>query len=66
MEGIFRQNSSNYVEDDIYRRKISQVIAQKMCFFTKISKSREGHLKIVGFFTVKAIVLTLEYKTTDT
>ena len=37
-----------------------------MCFFTKISKSREGQLKIVGFFTVKAIVLTLEYKTTDT
>ena len=30
-----------------------------MCFFTKISKSREGHLKIVAFFTVKAIVLTL-------
>ena len=37
-----------------------------MCFFTKISKSREGHLKIVGFCTVKAIVLMLEYKTIDT
>lgn len=66
MEGIFRQNSSNYVEDYIYWRKISQVIAKKMYFFTKISKSREVHLKIIVFFTVKAIVLTLEYKTTDT
>ena len=51
VEGIFRQNSSNYVEDDIYWRKISQVITKKKCIFSPESLNHA----IIGFLLLRQL-----------